>query len=78
MSVHYHFHDAHDLELQVHFAISGNKYINHRHVQFQVVDREVILTGQVRSYYQKQMIQESLRQVEGVKRIKNELAVVHH
>lgn len=78
MSVHYQFHDAHDLELQVHFAISANKYINHRHVQFEVVDREVILTGQVGTYYQKQMIQESLRQVEGVRRVNNQLAVVQH
>lgn len=76
MSVHYEIHDAHDLELRVHFALSSNKFINYRDIEFEVIGREVTLTGKVRSYYQKQMIQESLRQVEGVKRIKNELAVI--
>ncbi|GAB4159332.1 MAG: hypothetical protein Tsb009_36600 [Planctomycetaceae bacterium] len=38
-------------------------------------DDEVILTGFVETYYQKQLAQESLREIEGLGRIHNELEV---
>lgn len=37
---------------------------------------EVCLTGRVRSYYQKQIAQESLRNLQGIRRIHNDLCVV--
>jgi|GEM_PF-3541845 len=36
----------------------------------------VVLRGVVRSYYQKQLIQEQLRQLPGVQRIQNEIEVI--
>jgi len=41
-----------------------------------VTDDEVRLTGRVRSYYLKQVAQESLRGLQGLRRIHNELCVV--
>jgi osmotically-inducible protein OsmY len=37
---------------------------------------DVVLTGRVQSYFQKQMAQESLRRIEGVGRIVNNLEVI--
>lgn len=76
MSIKYHFHDAHELQLRVHFVLANNPYLGGREIQCEIVDDDVILKGCVRSYYQKQMAQESLRKIEGIRRITNELAVV--
>lgn len=38
-------------------------------------DGAVVLTGRVRSYYHKQMAQETLRHLRGIRRIHNELCV---
>ena len=76
MSVQYHFHDAHDLELKIHFALSQNPYLNQRAIECEIDDQTVILRGRVATYYQKQMAQESIRKLSGLRRITNELAVV--
>lgn len=76
MSTTYRFDDSHDLILRVHFVLSRNPYLGRSEIQCEVIDANVVLTGRVRSYYQKQMAQESIRIIEGIKRIRNELAVV--
>ncbi len=76
MSVKYQFHEAHDLEHRVHFVLSRNPYLGKRDVRCEIVDQDVVLKGSVRTYYQKQMAQESLRNISGVRRIMNELEVV--
>lgn len=76
MSVKFQFHDAHDLQHRVHFVLSRNPYVANREISYRIVDEDVVLTGSVRTYYQKQMAQESLRNLGGVRRIYNELTVV--
>lgn len=76
MSVKYQIHEAHDLSYRVHFVLSRNPYLGNRQIQFEVIDQDIILKGSVRSYYQKQMAQESLRKVQGIRRILNELDVL--
>lgn len=46
-----------------------------RQVQADLVDGAVILRGSVRSYFQKQMVQESLLPLVGATRVVNELVV---
>ena len=76
MSVNYIVHEAHDLNHRVHFVLSRDPYIGRRNVRYEVIDQDVFLSGSVTSYYQKQMAQETLRKIEGISRIVNELSVV--
>ena len=76
MSVKYQIHDAHDLQLQVHFVLSRNPYVGHHNIRCEIVDEDVVLKGSVKTYYQKQMAQESLRKITGIRRVMNELSVV--
>ena len=76
MSAKYILHDAHDLQNRVHFVLARDPYIGGRDVQYEIIDRDVLLKGCVRTYYQKQMAQESLRKIDGIRRIVNELNVV--
>ena len=58
-------------------ALSSNPYLS-RPDQFQVTsDRgRVTLNGEVKSFFQKQMAQESLRGIDGIEQIENQLVVV--
>ncbi|WP_010585711.1 BON domain-containing protein [Schlesneria paludicola] len=76
MSPQYQFHEAHDLSYRIHIVLSRNPYLRRRAVRFEVKNRDVVLTGAVTTYYQKQMAQESLRQINGIQRITNDLQVV--
>ncbi|MEX0717676.1 MAG: BON domain-containing protein [Planctomycetaceae bacterium] len=42
----------------------------------EVVGDELVITGRVRSYYQKQIAQETLRPLAGRRRIRNDLRVL--
>ena len=57
-------------------TLTRDPHIGGRPVRFELIDRDVLLTGSVRTYYQKQMAQESLRGIEGLGRIVNQLEVV--
>jgi osmotically-inducible protein OsmY len=72
----YILHSAEDLHDRIHLTLTRDPYVGGRSVRFELIDRDVLLTGSVRSYYQKQMAQESLRGFEGLGRIVNELQVV--
>jgi len=56
-------------------AIQSSPHAVRRKVFLESVHGKVILRGKVDSYYQKQMIQESLRGIEGIEAISNQLEV---
>ena len=56
-------------------ALENNPYIRHHQVHFEAREGHVRLSGRVRSYFQKQMAQEMLRAVEGIRSIENEIEV---
>jgi osmotically-inducible protein OsmY len=63
------------LDFQIRFAIDANPHLLGRKVRIETHDGRVTLKGVVRSYYQKQMAQETLRNVAGVDQIENQLEV---
>lgn len=64
------------LEHRLESAIAGNPYLTGRKVRCEADEGRVVLRGVVGTYFQKQMAQESLRRVEGVHHIENELTVM--
>jgi osmotically-inducible protein OsmY len=67
--------DGHDLCDLVRSTIANNPYLG-RHLRVDVHERDVILRGAVRSWYHKQIAQESLRRIHGIGAIHNKLEVV--
>lgn len=56
-------------------ALLKQASVPQRNLRFEASDGRVTLHGTVHSYYQKQMAQEALRQLEGVQTIDNRLEV---
>ncbi len=56
-------------------ALGSCSYIRNSSLRSDVCSGRVVLSGAVPSYFLKQMAQESLRSVEGVEEIQNELEV---
>ena len=56
-------------------ALGRCSYIRNSSLRLDVSSGRVVLSGAVPSYFLKQMAQESLRSVEGVEEIQNELEV---
>jgi osmotically-inducible protein OsmY len=56
-------------------AILGNPHLMGLTVRIETRAGRVVLNGVVRSYYQKQIAQEVVRAVEGVKQVDNQLRV---
>lgn len=56
-------------------AIRNNPYVIRRHVFLESNNGHIVLRGRVDSYYQKQMVQELLRGIEGIAEISNQLEV---
>ncbi|HWB00390.1 MAG TPA: BON domain-containing protein [Pirellulales bacterium] len=52
-----------------------NPHLPHRTVRLEAADGRIVLKGVVRSFYQKQMAQESLRGLDGMAQIENLLHV---
>ncbi len=76
MSAQFILHGPHALSDLVSRRLSESRHWWSREVDAHVDDAgEVWLTGRVSSYYQKQIAQESLRHLRGVRRIRNELCV---
>jgi osmotically-inducible protein OsmY len=63
---------------RVHTALERNPYLAGRKLRFESEHGRVTLRGVVQSYFQKQMAQESLKRIEGVQEIFNELEVAPH
>jgi osmotically-inducible protein OsmY len=56
-------------------ALECNPHVSHRTLRFETSEGRVTLRGVVGTYFQKQMAQEAIRHVAGVKEIANELEV---
>jgi osmotically-inducible protein OsmY len=65
-----------NLRDQVDLAFSRNLSLSGRHVRVETHGDHVVLRGFVRSYYQKQMAQETLKSIPGLRRIDNEIEVI--
>ena len=63
------------LDFQIRDAIQQNPHLLGRRVRIETHDGRVTLKGKVRTFYQKQMAQETLRNMAGVDRIENHLEV---
>ena len=57
-------------------ALEQNPHLAGRNLRFEAEQGRVTLRGTVHSYYQKQMAQEALREIDGIAQIYNELEVV--
>ena len=60
---------------QISAAIKNTPHLGQRELQCVVHEGRVVLKGVVGSYFQKQMAQEAVLRVDGVKTIDNELEV---
>ena len=61
---------------QVHFALQQSPHLGpRREFHFETAAGRITLRGMVRSYFQKQMAQEAIRNLHGVDMICNELEV---
>jgi osmotically-inducible protein OsmY len=67
--------DMMPLNDRVSTALERNPYLANRKLRFETQQGRVTLRGVVNTYFQKQMAQESLRHIEGVAEIANELEV---
>ncbi len=67
---------GHSLNESVGHALTRHPHLVGRRVRYEIVDRNVVLTGRVQTYFQKQMAQETLRKIAGISRIVNDLEVV--
>lgn len=64
-----------NLAHMVHSAINANPYLTGRKLRFEAEAGRVVLRGTVSTYFQKQMAQEALRNIDGVQEIENQLEV---
>ena len=64
-----------NLQNQIATILSNNPYLMQQKLQLEAERGHVILRGVVSSFFQKQMAQEALRQIDGVDEIENHLEV---
>ncbi len=67
--------DIMPLDDRVLTALERSPYLTNRNLRFETEQGRVTIRGVVSTYFQKQMAQEALRNVEGVAEITNELEV---
>ena len=60
---------------QLETAVKHNPHLLKDKLHFNAKDGRVLLHGSVRTYFEKQMAQEAIRNIDGVSEIKNELTV---
>jgi osmotically-inducible protein OsmY len=65
-----------NLDERIDQAITKNPHRAGRKLRFETEGSRVVLNGTVASFFQKQMAQEALRRVDGVKEIENQLEVI--
>ena len=63
------------LESRINSTIRKSPYLHAHQLHFEAQGGRVVLRGVVNSYFHKQMAQETLRRVEGVDHIENQLEV---
>ena len=66
---------AHQLSELVKHAISNSIMLANQKIQCKIEQEQVVLTGSVNSYYEKQVAQESVSRVNGVCQVDNQLTV---
>lgn len=66
----------HHLRDLVHTTLARSSYFTGTRLEVEVDEEQIVLKGVVRTYYQKQIAQESIRTIEGVTYIRNELQVL--
>jgi osmotically-inducible protein OsmY len=64
------------LEERIGFAIGDSPYLTGSNVSIEPDARRVVVRGVVRSYYEKQMAQETLLRVDGIESVDNHLEVL--
>jgi len=65
------------LHADVHRALALNPYFAGRSLDVELRENEVVLSGVLGSYFHKQMAQESVLCVHGVRRVHNQIRVVN-
>jgi osmotically-inducible protein OsmY len=65
-----------DLRQIVESVLARSTNFSGRNLRFEVQEDGLVLRGIVRSYYHKQLAQESLKSISGMPRIQNEIEVV--
>ena len=63
------------LDHRVFSALETSAHLQGRRLRFEREEGRVTLRGMVRTYFQKQMAQEAIRNIDGVDEISNELEV---
>lgn len=63
------------IESKIENAIVHQAHLSSGKVHFQAKAGRVRLTGHVPTWFEKQMVQESIKQIDGVEQIENELVV---
>lgn len=63
------------LSEQIQNVVIHNPHLSNRRMRIKTESGRVTLQGCVRSFFEKQMAQEALRQIEGVEIIENQLEV---
>lgn len=63
------------LAQQVYDAIFHNPHLNHRRMHVKAKEGRITLNGSVESFFEKQIAQEALRNIDGVQLIDNQLEV---
>lgn len=66
---------AHQLSELVKHAISKLVNTANQKIQYKIEQEQVVLTGNVSSYYEKQVAQESVSRAQGVHQVDNQLIV---
>jgi osmotically-inducible protein OsmY len=57
-------------------AVVHNPHLNHRKIHFRTTEKRVVIEGTAQTYFEKQMAQEALREIEGIESIENQVEVV--
>ncbi|MFO1020237.1 MAG: BON domain-containing protein [Planctomycetales bacterium] len=72
----YRLHEAHTLSELVAAAWRSIPQLMKRNLSYEMAEGTITLRGHVETYYQKQLVQESLRKVEGLRGIRNQIEVI--
>jgi len=63
------------LVAQIHSAVVHNPHLNHRAMNIKTKQGRVVIQGTVSTFFEKQMAQEALRGIEGIRSVENHLEV---
>ncbi len=75
MSLKHYADQPHQLKEIVQSAINRNGYFAFSRVSADIQDDNIVLTGTVETYYQKQLAQETVRKIAGTTLINNQIQV---